>query len=62
MFDPLPVSPTTDQGEVATCPDCGNDPNDATLHREGCRRIFDRGDPREDLQFGPPFKPWREAS
>lgn len=41
------------------CPDCLLDPKDDTLHRDGCRRIFDRGDPREDLQFGPPWKPWR---
>jgi hypothetical protein len=35
------------------CPDCGNDPNDDSLHAEGCRRI-DAG----ELQFGPPWKPW----
>ncbi len=27
------------------CPDCGDDPNDHTLHREGCPRI---GTPLQD--------------
>ena len=46
-------------GVEEPCPDCGLD--SADVHVEGCRRIFTRGDPREDLQFGPPWKPWREA-
>lgn len=48
-----------DEIDSERCPDCLNDPTDDTLHRDGCRRIFDKGDPREDLQFGPPWKPWR---
>lgn len=44
------------------CPDCGNDPDDDSLHRVGCRRTgFANDDPRLELQFGPPWKPWREA-
>ena len=43
------------------CPDCGDDPNDDTLHRDGCRRTaFANDDPRRELQFGPPWKPWYE--
>jgi hypothetical protein len=44
------------------CPDCGNDPDDDSLHRVGCRRTgFANDDPRLELQFGPPWLPWREA-
>ncbi len=42
------------------CPDCGCDPEDATLHRDECRRIADGID--VEMQFGPPWKPWRDAS
>lgn len=37
------------------CPDCGLDPNDSTLHADGCRRILPGWDLR---QFGPPWLPW----
>jgi hypothetical protein len=33
------------------CPDCGNDPKDASLHAEGCVRLDSTG------QFGPPWDP-----
>ena len=35
------------------CPDCGDDPNDRTLHRTGCPRVG-----AGPLQFGPPWDPW----
>lgn len=36
------------------CPTCGSDPNDDTLHRDGCARIDTCG------QMGPPWidPPW----
>lgn len=44
------------------CPDCGNDPEDQSLHRWDCRRILPFGHPLERLQFGPPYveawEPW----
>jgi hypothetical protein len=43
------------------CPDCGDDPNDHTLHAAGCRRILPAGDPRGYLQDGPPWLPWVDA-
>jgi hypothetical protein len=39
------------------CPDCGDDPNDHTLHAPTCRRIGAGG----LLQDGPPWKPWPET-
>lgn len=45
-------------GYEPPCPDCGLDPDDDTVHRAGCRRIFPRGHPLERLQFGPPYEPW----
>lgn len=53
--------PGCDDGRAQSpdhCPDCGSD----DIHSEGCRRVFPSGDPREDLQFGPPWQPWREEA
>lgn len=36
------------------CPDCGCDPQDHTMHAEGCRRIGQL----DSLQCGPPWMPW----
>jgi hypothetical protein len=48
------------------CPDCGNDPDDWSLHRDGCRRILPIGHPLERMQFGPPYvpawEPWTTAA
>lgn len=46
---------TQQQRDAADCPDCGNDPDDNTLHRDGCRRIDHDAD---GLQFGPPWQDW----
>lgn len=37
-----------------SCPDCGDDPNDPSVHADGCPRIDTMG------QFGPPWPdpPW----
>jgi hypothetical protein len=50
-----------EEGHVC-CPDCGDEPDDHTLHRDGCRRIFPSGDPLEYLQNGPPWLPWPEEA
>lgn len=42
------------------CPDCGDDPNDHTLHAGGCRRVLPSGDPHEYLQ-SPPWQPWPDT-
>lgn len=44
--------------DAVPCPDCGVNPDDPTLHRDGCRRILPRRHPLQRLQFGPPFEPW----
>jgi hypothetical protein len=47
------------------CPDCGNDPDDGSLHHDNCRRVFPVGHPLERLQFGPPYvaewEPWTRS-
>lgn len=40
------------------CPDCSNDPDDDSLHRIDCRRIFPAGHELSYLQDGPPWQPW----
>jgi hypothetical protein len=36
------------------CPDCGCDPDNHTLHVDGCRRCCQP----VELQCGPPWNPW----
>lgn len=38
------------------CPDCGDDPEDHTLHKDDCRRVGQG----VELQCGPPWNPWPE--
>lgn len=40
------------------CPDCGDDPDEQDLHRDGCRRIINEEGDRLYLQFGPPWHEW----
>ena len=46
---------TSESEWAEQCPDCGSDPNDDTLHKDGCRRIFVAGDPVQQVA-----DEWRE--
>jgi hypothetical protein len=49
------------QGQKEVCPDCSNDPDDTSLHKVDCRRLFPVDHELEYLQYGPPWRPWPDT-
>lgn len=54
MTGPLDAVTAVEPDWEERCPSCGSDPDDDTIHRDGCERIGTCG------QMGPPWldRPW----